>query len=602
MAKRKENSESEVVAPKKPKTTKSEVVSKPKFEKKSKYPKQTKAEPKKFVKGAGKVSNEAQKPEDWNEFKKKKKELRLKRRQNKPGFDIIVEAKKMGEKLRCKTLKGGEEERVILINKLHSLLKGKGHYAKFVLAHDTSRIVQWLLKYSSDIVKQQISQELIPVTVDMLQSKYGIFCAKRLLKYGNQATRASMINQMYGHAVKLSSHALSAPVFEYAYSTWASNQQKQHLTQEFFGDMYKKSKDNEIKHLRDVFAQSPDLKTAVLGATKANLGRILDKNLLDSGLVQTVLNQFLCECGDEDRTELISQLIPHIVVISNSKDGSRAAMQCIWHGTNKDRKLAMKTIKEHVIELSKHEHGHCVIITLLDTADDTVLLHKIIIGEILKGARDLAVNEWGRKVLLWLVAPGDPTCFHPVFVKELQEGRQKSNSKKDPQIRRKEILEYSIETLLGLIGEEPEFWLGNSSLAYEMLAIVKSGRGEGLKKALESLVQIIVNPDWTIKANDKEISGVEDAGIHMVLKKLAKNDQNIENCDCTFGSLLINSMSDETLEKWLGLNRGCFLLVAVFENNSALQDTLKTKLMGHKKLLKSQSLAGSKVLLKKLTE
>lgn len=383
----------------------------------------------------------------------------------------------------------------------------------------------------------------------MLQSRYGIFCIKRLLKYGSHETRSLIINQMYGHAVKLSSHALSAPVFEYAYSTWATTQQKQHLIQEFFGEMYRTSKDNEIKHLRDVFKQSPDLKTAVLSAVKSNLNRILDKSLLDSGLVQSVLNQFLSECSEEDRTELISQLVPHIVVISNSKEGSRAAMQCIWHGSNKDRKLAMKTIKEHVLEMSKHEHAHCTIITLLDTADDTVLLHKIIISEILKGARDLAVHEWGRKVLLWLVAPANPTCFHPVFVKELQEGREKSNSKKDPKIRQKEILEYSVDTLLNLVAEEPEFWLGNSSLAYEMLEIIRSGiaRGDALKKALESVANVVVKPDWQIKINEREIAGIEDAGMHMILKKLAKNDQNIEDQECSFGAILVDLISEETV-------------------------------------------------------
>lgn len=55
--------------------------------------------------------------------------------------------------------------------------------------------------------------------------------------------------------------------------------------------------------------------------------------------MQTVLSQYLSECSDEDKKELIGQLASHIVVISNSKDGSRAAMQCIWHGTNKDRKV-----------------------------------------------------------------------------------------------------------------------------------------------------------------------------------------------------------------------------------------------------------------------
>lgn len=309
----------------------------------------------------------------------------------------------------------------------------------------------------------------------MLQSKYGIFCLKRLLKYGDSSTRLAIIDKMYGNAVKLSSHSLSASVFEYAFSTWASPQQKLHLVQEFFGDIYKNSKDDNIKHINDVFEQTPDLKVAVLGATKTNLLRVINKNLLDSSLVQTVLNQYLAACSEENRIELISLIIPHIVVISNSRDGSRAAMQCIWHGSNKDRKSAMKIIKEHALALCKHEHGHRTIITLLDTADDTVLLHKIILSEVLKGAQELAADEWGRKVLLWLVAPADPTFFHKIFITELEQGRINSNSKKDPALRRKEILSYSIETLLDLVASDPNFWLGSSSLAYEMAAILKAG-------------------------------------------------------------------------------------------------------------------------------
>lgn len=58
----------------------------------------------------------------------------------------------------------------------------------------------------------------------------------------------------------------------------------------------------------------------------------------------------------------------------------------------------MKTLKEHILNLSKHEHGHTVIIALLDASDDTVLLNKVILSQILSNAQDLAGDEWGRKV------------------------------------------------------------------------------------------------------------------------------------------------------------------------------------------------------------
>lgn len=541
--------------------------------------------------------------ENWNEFKKKKKELKLKRKQSKEGYDVIVKAKKIGEDLRKKSLPGGEQKRIQLINELHTLLKAGGHYPKFVVAHDTARLVQWLLKYSSDTVINQISKELVPVSVNMLQSKYGIHCVKRLLKYGSNEIRNQVIDAMLGQAVKLSTHAISAPVMEYAYSTWASPLQKQYLIQEFFGDLYKNSKDKSVKHLRDTYKDNSSLKNANLGATKANLLRVINKSFLDSGLVQTVLCQYLSECSEDDKKEFISLLAPHIVVISNSKDGARAAMQCIWHGSTKDRKVIMKTIKEHVVDLCKHEHGHCTVITLLDCIDDTVLLHKIVLSDILNNAKDLAVNEWGRKVLLWLVAPADSTKFHTVFIKELTEGRESSTCKKTPELRRKEILGYSIKTLLELISNDSKFWLSSPSLAVEMLAIVKAGSGSDLEKAYSGLVDVIVDPEWSVKESEKDVLGIENAGIHMALKKLAQFDKiKLENEDVTFGSVLVEKLNEATLGVWLKLNRGCFILVAIFENGSeATQNTMKQKLKKHLKLLKKQETAGAKILIKKVS-
>lgn len=56
------------------------------------------------------------------------------------------------------------------------------------------------------------------------------------------------------------------------------------------------------------------------------------------------------------------------------------------------------------------------------------------------------------------------------------------------------------------------------------------------------------------------------------------------------------------LSLWLKLNRGCFLLVVVFENGSKeVQKSLTEKLKKHLKLLKSQTSTGAKILLKKIT-
>lgn len=173
----------------------------------------------------------------------------------------------------------------------------------------------------------------------MLHLKYGIHCVERLLKYGKDDIRTAVVDQLKGHAVKLASHTISAPVVEIAFSQHATPVQKQFLIQEFYGDLYKNTKDPNVKHIRDVYKGNDSMKAGTLNACKANIKKILNKSLLDSGLVQTVLHQYLEECSAEDRADLISELAAHLVVISNSRDGSKAAMQCIWHGTAKDKKV-----------------------------------------------------------------------------------------------------------------------------------------------------------------------------------------------------------------------------------------------------------------------
>lgn len=105
-----------------------------------------------------KAKNKLEKPADWNEFKKKKKEVQVKRKQNRDLYDVIVKAKKIGEDLRRKTLKDGLNERKRLTEELHSLLGGQNNYAKLVLSHDMARIVQYLLKFSSEEIRREIAK------------------------------------------------------------------------------------------------------------------------------------------------------------------------------------------------------------------------------------------------------------------------------------------------------------------------------------------------------------------------------------------------------------------------------------------------------------
>lgn len=64
------------------------------------------------------------------------------------------------------------------------------------------------------------------------------------------------------------------------------------------------------------------------------------------------------------------------------------------------------------------------------------------------------------------------------------------------------------------------------------------------KTILESLAKVICKSDWKVKVNDKEVLAVEDAGIHMCLKKLAILDKTSTS---SLGEAICENIEDETV-------------------------------------------------------
>lgn len=160
------------------------------------------------------------------------------------------------------------------------------------------------------------------------------------------------------------------------------------------------------------------MKTAILTAVKTNLNHIANKKLIDNGLVHAVLLDFLNQCNDEDKQELITAFSPFVPSLASTKDGVRAAIICFWNSVAKDRRVGfhqinisrsliyqfnfqaiLKTLKEHLIKLCTHEFGHILIIAIVNSMDDTKALKKSIFDPIFNEINTIVSNEWGRKII-----------------------------------------------------------------------------------------------------------------------------------------------------------------------------------------------------------
>ncbi|KAI8033828.1 protein penguin [Drosophila gunungcola] len=623
--------------------------------------------------------------QDWNKFKQEKKDLKLKRKSSKDTYEITKEAKQIYEKLRCR--RTGNKDK--LVEQIYKVLNVGDTISKVVKAHDTARVLQCMLKYASPALRAEISEQLLPFIVEMCQSKYAQFCVQRMLKYGSPATKSKLVDSLYGHIVRLAGHSIASGLLDTMYQS-ATPQQRIHMRQEFYGDLYRKAKDANVKSLGDTYKEATNMKASILGSVKANLDHVANKQLVDSSLVHAVMLEYLRAC-DEDEEKLeetvtaFAALVPHML---STKEGSEAGVICFYKSTPKNRRAIIKNIKEHLLKIATHEHGHVFLISLLNALDDTKATKKAIYDHLHGDLKTLVGNQYGRRVVQWLVAPGDTTCFHPEFIRVVDEGL--AFGKKEKELRRKEIFEQIEAPIAQAIAEEAAFWLSNSHIGLVTADILNHIQGESYEKAVTALAKVIAQPEWRISAdaagplpqdkkkphNDVEaiiaeatkqrkkllnadsssgeedddedadeeadaeedgekqaedkddgepklkkakkepkkskakeepaasplVSGIEEAGMHIVLKKILKNDGKREGTP--FSKQLLQNLSTDVLKVWLGVNRACFVLLKLVEESPSLLDDCKKAIAEEKSLnqaLGGQKTPGAKLLAAKLS-
>lgn len=533
----------------------------------------------------------------WSEMKKEKKELRLTRRKAKataPVFELSYKAKLLASQIQRKIVK--PEFRNTSCQELHRMLKGQ--YKNIALTHDLSRVIQVLLKYSSEDIKSEIAEEILDIVVPMAQSKYAHHSVNRILKHGTEFIRHEVIKKFFGSVVSLATHSVSAPVLDFAYGEHATQKEKLFMQQEFYGDIYKNTKDEKVKCITDTYKDSPEMKAAVLSACKANIQKVLDKNLHDGELLHSILYDYIRECSGNDKTDLITTLSPLIVPLSNSLPGVNAACICVWQGTNKDKKTILKVVKEHAVSLSMHKTGYRLLLAIFDSVDDTVLVKKAIVSTLAGRVKDIAKDHWGKMTLHWLVKPNDKAAFHPNLIKFLKEGAKDGTSKKDAELRVSELREAILPALKSEIETNSEFWLLDPTIMLLTTTILSI---ESSKEIMLGIAKAICRPDWLIKKDDKELLAIEDAGMHMCLKKMAVLDKDKE--DSTLGEAVSQCISGDTVKVWLATNRGCFFLLKLIENNNTnAASALIEKMKPETSFLKEQTTPGSKLLLKRVEE
>ena len=194
-------------------------------------------------------------------------------------------------------------------------------------------------------IRDALFDELKDDIIEMSKSKYANFFVQKLLRYGSKEQKSAVMKAMEGHVAKMMKHKIAGMVVELAYNDYANAQQKNCMLQEFLGPEYRMFKEPELRTVEEVIARNPEKKSELVKNLGANVDVLIQKGCYNHSLVHTVIYNFLTVVDGKRRSETIESLRDCLIHMIHSRDGAMAALQCIWHGTTKDRKSIVKTLK-----------------------------------------------------------------------------------------------------------------------------------------------------------------------------------------------------------------------------------------------------------------
>ncbi|CAF3760439.1 unnamed protein product, partial [Rotaria magnacalcarata] len=551
------------------------------------------------------------------EHKKKKKHInivqdkenttfrqRLKERQKlRRGvlYDMADKSKKIWEILRRDETTN--EVRVKLCGELMKLIEGN---VKFLsMAHDTTRVLECLIQFGNEQQKNYIFEQVQKDLPTMSKSLYAHHVVMKFLNYGTDNQKSLIKKSLYGHVCKLARHSIGCRVLEYCYNDLCNSAERFQLVQEFYGREYAVLKTTDVKNIEELLATkaATGQRANVLEYMQENLMACIQKDLLSTSIVHRAMHEYIRNADEKGRTELVDAVKEKLIKMVHSRDGARVAIYCLWFGTNKDRKALIKSLKSFVVKIAKEEQGYPILWAIFDIVDDTKLVSKIILQELMSNFDDIISDSHGKKVLMYLIAPRNTKHLQYDLVQLMKTSDALNTSKKDSEIRQRELFEYCKSYFLEYFTSNTLATLKDGFQGFMMTEMIERLSPEdNLSSFYTSISTLLDNATVEPQA---ETNLIENQITHNVLRHLIIADgkrQKKQKHNQTLVSTLLSTISPDTLRTWILCNRGCFIFVMMLEHGQSDECKQIRSLLVPSAMdtLKRQSFAGAKVLVEKL--
>ena len=306
----------------------------------------------------------------------------------------------MWEKLRLKS-HVEKDERKALVKELFEIITGR--VKDFVFKHDSVRVIQCAIKYSTIEQRRTIARELKGEFKTLAEGKYSKFLIAKLLEKGDPEIRDLIISEFYGHVRRLINHPEAAWILDDTYRAVATSEQKNRLLREWYGPEFSikglQTQGTESAELSAILDESPEKRKPILEYLENQINQLIQKKLTGFTMLHDAMLQYFLACkpGSPEANDFLEHMRPdttlkegeeadNVDILKNlafTKSGSRLVSLALAYGSAKDRKVFLKPYKDTIEMMAYDANAHHVLLAALAVVDDTKLTSKSIFGELL---------------------------------------------------------------------------------------------------------------------------------------------------------------------------------------------------------------------------
>lgn len=523
----------------------------------------------------------------------KQKAAAVERKAAKPNADLIARSKKLWERLRRKS-HVPLEERKKLVAELFEIITGR--VKDFVFKHDSVRVIQTALKYANLQQRKMIAKELKGEYKALSESKYAKFLVGKILVHGDDEIRDLVVPEFYGGVRRMIKHPEASWILDDVYRGAATRPQKTALLREWYGAefaLFRSSGTEITAELDQLLEESPEKKKPIMRSLHDLINLLVQKKTTGFTMLHDAMLQYYrnVQPGSEEANEFIELLKGDeegdlLKNLAFTPSGALVVCYALANSTAKDRKLLLRAFKGTISMMAWDPHAHKVILTAFDVIDDTVLTSKQIISELLGKEPESETEQQelirmangiaARAALLYPFC-GRSKAIVPAndleLLQEIHRIRQ-TTSKKDPEVRRKELVANMTGPMLTLIKDRTVDLISTSFGCQFISEILLSAAGDRVP-AMGAILSLL----------DTDRDKFKTSAAARMLKTLVGGghyNQELKQVEITdpsmiFRDLLYEKIKPEILQWALGDDS--FIIVGMLETSDfAAAEELKSVL------------------------